>query len=88
LQSYQIELSANNRLSIYVPVGCAHGFQTLENETLIVYHHTEFYSPGFEAGIRFDDPVLSLQWPLKIINMSERDKSFHLIDHKFQSVTI
>jgi dTDP-4-dehydrorhamnose 3,5-epimerase len=88
LQSYQIELSANNRLSIYVPVGCAHGFQTLENETLIVYHHTEFYSPGFEAGIRFDDPVLSLQWPLKIINMSERDKNFHLIDHKFQSVTI
>jgi dTDP-4-dehydrorhamnose 3,5-epimerase len=88
LQSYQIELSANNRLGIYVPVGCAHGFQTLENETFIVYHHTEFYSPGFEAGIRFDDPVLSLQWPLKIINMSERDKSFHLIDHKFQSVTI
>jgi dTDP-4-dehydrorhamnose 3,5-epimerase len=88
LQSYCIELSSENKLGIFVPEGFAHGFQTLQKNTLVVYHHTDYYSPDFEAGIRFDDPVLSIKWPLEVINMSDRDKSFQFIDNNFQSLKI
>jgi dTDP-4-dehydrorhamnose 3,5-epimerase len=57
------ELSVGNRTQIYVPAGCAHGFQTLEDATEVFYMISEFYAPESARGVRWDDPVFSIAWP-------------------------
>jgi dTDP-4-dehydrorhamnose 3,5-epimerase len=59
-----VELSARNRSMLYVPRGFAHGFQTLEEDTETFYMVSEFYVPGAEAGLRWNDPAFSIEWPL------------------------
>jgi dTDP-4-dehydrorhamnose 3,5-epimerase len=71
-----VELSASNRLMIYVPDGCAHGFQTLEDETEIFYQISEFYRPEHTAGVRWDDPAFGIAWPHADPIMSERDRRY------------
>lgn len=88
LQYFSIELSDSNYKGLLVPEGCAHGFQTLEHDTLLIYHHSEFYTPGSERGIKFDDPALSIRWPLAVTNISERDKSFEYINPNFQPIQL
>lgn len=70
------DLSENDEKMIYVPVGCAHGFLSKQENTVFLYACTEEYSPGNEFGIRYDDPSLSINWP-KINNekyiVSEKD---------------
>lgn len=61
--------------AIYVPSGCAHGFQTLCDNTEILYFHSNFYNPLFEDGIRYDDKILSIKWPEKVKRISDRDKN-------------
>ncbi len=70
------ELSAQNKHMIYIPEGFAHGFQTLEDNTELIYLHSNYYNPEFESGIRYNDPALSINWPLEITNISERDLNF------------
>lgn len=69
-------LTGTNRKMLYVPEGCAHGFQTLEDETEVLYHISEFYHPEVARGIRWDDPTFKFDWPLSDRIMSERDKNF------------
>jgi dTDP-4-dehydrorhamnose 3,5-epimerase len=57
------ELSADNRAQVYIPAGCAHGFQTLEDNTEALYMISEFYSPESARGVRWDDPAFSITWP-------------------------
>jgi dTDP-4-dehydrorhamnose 3,5-epimerase len=57
------ELSAGNRAQLYIPVGCAHGFQTLEDETEALYMISGFYHPESARGVRWDDPAFGIQWP-------------------------
>ncbi|MCB0688810.1 MAG: dTDP-4-dehydrorhamnose 3,5-epimerase, partial [Saprospiraceae bacterium] len=64
LQHFSIELSESNNKMLYIPTGLAHGFQTLVDNTAIIYQHSNFYDPGAERGIRYDDPLLSIDWPL------------------------
>ena len=59
------ELSAENRLMLYVPEGCAHGYLALRDHTEIIYLVSESYTPGAERGIRWDDPTLGVDWPLE-----------------------
>ena len=59
LQWQAVELSAENNRMIYIPEGFAHGFQTLQDNSALIYHHTEFYTPGAEGGIRYDDPLVA-----------------------------
>jgi dTDP-4-dehydrorhamnose 3,5-epimerase len=58
-------LSADNRLSFYIPKGCAHGYQILENDTEVFYQMTERYQPTGARGIAWNDPVLAIKWPLE-----------------------
>lgn len=63
-QWYAHELSAENRLMLYVPQGCAHGFITLQDNTEIIYFVSEFYAADLERGIRWNDPAFAIQWPI------------------------
>ncbi len=74
---YGVELSASNLRMLYVPVGLAHGFQTLEDDTHVLYQMSEDYSAEHARGVRWDDPAFGIAWPhaeTRII--SERDAGF------------
>lgn len=73
---FAVELSADNRRMIYIPRGLAHGFLTLENNSEVFYLMSEFYTPGYGRGFRWDDPVFEIQWPGKVIVISEQDKNY------------
>jgi dTDP-4-dehydrorhamnose 3,5-epimerase len=80
LQHVSVELSAENNYSILIPPGCAHGFQTLADDSALIYHHTQYYTPEADAGIRYNDPALKIEWELPPVNVSEKDKKYPLIE--------
>jgi dTDP-4-dehydrorhamnose 3,5-epimerase len=73
-----LELSAENRLMVYIPPGLAHGFQTLSEESEVFYQMSGDYVPGAAAGVRWDDPAFRIHWPLAPSLISEKDRSFPL----------
>jgi dTDP-4-dehydrorhamnose 3,5-epimerase len=75
LQHFGIELNAENRTMLYVPRGFAHGFITLEDNTEVSYLISEFYAPGTARGVRWDDPVFGIVWPIEPVVMSEADRT-------------
>ena len=74
-QWFGTELSAENRNSLFVPRGFAHGFITLEEDTEAFYLVTEFYSPVHERGIRYNDPAFNIKWQIAPIVISEKDNN-------------
>ncbi|CAH2598739.1 dTDP-4-dehydrorhamnose 3,5-epimerase [Rhodovastum atsumiense] len=70
------ELTAANRLRLYIPKGFAHGFQTLEDKTEVSYLISEFYAPEAASGVRFDDPRFGITWPLPVAAISARDTAW------------
>ena len=78
----------DGRTSFLVPQGCAHGFQALEDEVHLVYMVTRAYSPEAESGIRFDDPLIGVEWPLPIGTVSDRDRALPLLDGDFQGIEV
>lgn len=73
------ELTAQNRLSLYVPGGFAHGFQCLTENCEVFYQMSEFYVPELARGVRFDDPQIDVRWPLPQPRLSERDRNLPLL---------
>jgi dTDP-4-dehydrorhamnose 3,5-epimerase len=69
------ELSADNRLMLYIPKGFAHGFQSLVDSAEVDYEIAPAYVPWAAAGFRYDDPTLAIDWPIADKIMSERDKA-------------
>jgi dTDP-4-dehydrorhamnose 3,5-epimerase len=69
-----VTLSAENRRSIYVPPGFAHGFCVTSAEAEVIYKTTEEYAPEYEEGIRWDDPGLAIAWPVATPTLSPRDQ--------------
>ena len=78
----------DEKTSFYVPEGCAHGFQALTDEVHLIYQHSAYYDPSVEAGVRFDDPAIGIEWPLPIGVVSERDRSFDLIGDHFEGIEL
>tara|TARA_B100000212_G_scaffold335314_1_gene307110 strand:+ start:4647 stop:5180 length:534 start_codon:yes stop_codon:yes gene_type:complete len=70
-----IQLCSKKNNAIIIPEGCAHGFQTLENNCELLYIHSENYHPNSEKGIRWDDPIINVSWPLPLTQISLRDQS-------------
>lgn len=87
LKHFSIELSEDNLLSLYIPEGFAHGFQTLEDNAQLIYHHTSFYQPGHEGGIRFSDPAVGINWPLQVTRISEKDSKYEFLN-KFNGIKL
>jgi dTDP-4-dehydrorhamnose 3,5-epimerase len=71
-----VELTADNRRAVYVPEGFAHGFQTLADDTEVLYQMSEFYHPSLARGVRWDDPRLGIRWPVPAPILSQRDRSY------------
>jgi dTDP-4-dehydrorhamnose 3,5-epimerase len=70
---FGIELSSENYRMLFVPRDFAHGFLTLEDDCEVVYEVSEFYTPGVEGGIRYNDQTFNIKWPIKILDISEKD---------------
>jgi dTDP-4-dehydrorhamnose 3,5-epimerase len=71
-----VELTGENYKMLYVPENFAHGYQTLEDNSEVTYQVTQFYTPGSERGIRWNDPAFSINWPVEVRVISDKDKSW------------
>lgn len=73
---FGVILSAQNRRALYIPEGFAHGFVTLVDEVEVLYQMSEFYHAESASGVRWDDPVFSIHWPVQPSVISEKDMSY------------
>jgi dTDP-4-dehydrorhamnose 3,5-epimerase len=85
-QWYGTKLTPDNGVSMIVPEGFGHGFITLEPNTTVVYVVSATYAPEKESGIRFDDPMLSIQWPTVPGVISIKDQSWGLLAHRMKEI--
>jgi dTDP-4-dehydrorhamnose 3,5-epimerase len=76
---FGVELTAENGRMLFVPEHCAHGFQSLEEDTEVMYLTSAFYAPESCRGARFDDPALGIRWPLPVSAISEQDRNWPLM---------
>lgn len=68
-----VELTQDNHRALYVPERFGHGFITLVDRTVASYQVGEFYTPGMEGGLRYDDPAFGIEWPLAPVVLSDKD---------------
>jgi len=77
LQWLGVELTSDNHRALYIPAGFAHGYQTLVDDTETFYPVSQFYTPGFERGVRWDDPAFGIEWPeVDERTISAKDRSW------------
>ena len=76
LQHVAVELNEDNQRALYVPERFAHGYQALRDNTDTSYQVGEFYTPGAEGGLMYNDPRLGLKWPLPVTVISDKDQKF------------
>jgi dTDP-4-dehydrorhamnose 3,5-epimerase len=79
-KSFSLELTADNRKQLYIPAGFAHGFSVLSDKAVVFYKCSNFYNKESEAGIRFDDPDLKIDWQIPTANaiISDKDQALPL----------
>ncbi|MBU1219452.1 dTDP-4-dehydrorhamnose 3,5-epimerase [Myxococcota bacterium] len=88
LRYHAQELTPENFNMLVIPEGCAHGFQVLKEDSELLYLHTEFYTPSSEGGVLYNDPLVSINWPLPVQDISERDKKHSPLSVEFAGITI
>lgn len=76
MQWLGVELTAEDYRMLFVPEGFAHGFQTLVDNTEATYQVSQFYTPGAEGGVRYDDPAFGIEWPIDVQVISDKDRSW------------
>jgi len=86
LSFFSVNLSSKNKLMLFIPNGFMNGFQTLNKNTFVEYYHSDFFVKELDNGIFYKDKTLNIQWPLKVTNISERDKKLPKIDEGFNGV--
>ena len=79
-------LSTENQSSLIIPEGFAHGFQTLVPDCELIYFHSEFYNSSNEAALNFKDPLIAIEWPIEITEVSDRDIQHKFIDESFRGI--
>ncbi len=80
LRHVGVVLDADERNALYVPEGCAHGYLTLEDGCEVAYQVSEFYSPGVEGGLHWNDPALAIAWPGEVRVISDKDATWPALD--------
>jgi len=88
LQWHAEVLSEDNFKTLAIPEGFAHGFQTMTDDCELIYLHTAPYVPADEAGLNVLDPALSIEWPLPVTDISERDSRHGMISSDFQGLLV
>lgn len=88
LQWQALELTEDNDRAVFIPEGCAHGFQALTHDADLLYMHTAPWTPACEAGVRHDDPRLGIAWPLTVAMTSARDRRYPLLGADFPGVRV
>lgn len=88
LQYFSVELSAENKKTILIPEGFAHGFQTLSDDCELLYAHSKEYIANSEGGLNPLDPFLNIKWPLAISKISDRDQNHEFIPNQFKGLII
>jgi len=86
LDHVPVELNEDNYRGLYVPERFAHGYQVLEDSTDTSYQVGEFYTPGSEGGLQYNDPRLGLQWPLPLTVISDKDRIWKLLDEQEREI--
>lgn len=76
LKSFSIELDAEGVRGVYIPPGVAHGFITLQDDTDVLYNIDRLYVTGFDAGLRWNDPLFHFPWPVEPLVIDDRDKNY------------
>jgi dTDP-4-dehydrorhamnose 3,5-epimerase len=76
LQHVGVELSAENRRTLYVPEMFAHGYQTLTDDAEVFYQVSHDYAPQYARGYRYNDPAFNIEWPLPVTEISEKDQNW------------
>lgn len=71
-----VELTSYNYRMLYVPEGFAHGFQSLTDDTEVYYFVSQFYAPESERGLRYNDPVFNIEWPMDVTVISDKDRNW------------
>lgn len=79
MKHVKVNLSAENKLMLYIPKGCLHGFAALTDDVELLYKVDEFYSPENDRSIRFDDPVIGIDWGETNPILSDKDKNAPLL---------
>ncbi len=88
LNWFGVILSPENNRSLFIPEGFAHGFQVLEEDSELLYLHTEEYVKESEGGLHVLDPKIGIEWPNEPENLSERDKTFAFLNNNFKGIEI
>lgn len=86
LQHVALELVGGDGKAFLIPPGCAHGFQTLEDDCELLYLHSAAYDPANEGGVLHNDPLLNIHWPLPVAATSDRDAGFAPLTADFQGL--
>jgi dTDP-4-dehydrorhamnose 3,5-epimerase len=76
LQHCSVQLDDELRNAVFIPYGVAHGFQTLEDSTEVLYQMTDFFAPDLGSGVRWNDSAFGIRWPLPAAVISDRDASY------------
>lgn len=88
LQWHAEELSADNHTALLIPPGCAHGFQTLQNSTELLYLHSAPHTPHCEAALNILDRRLGISWPLPVVGLSPRDAAHPWLPTDFEGIVL
>jgi dTDP-4-dehydrorhamnose 3,5-epimerase len=88
LQWHAEVLSPGNMNALLIPRGCAHGFQALTDDVEMLYLHSAAHAPASEGGLSVTDPLLAVEWPLPIGEMSARDRAFPFLSHDFKGIDL
>jgi dTDP-4-dehydrorhamnose 3,5-epimerase len=87
-QWFAVELTADNRKMVYVPAGVAHGFQTLTDQSEVLYQISEGYRPELARGVRWNDPAFRIEWPIPNPIVSARDRNFSDFSPSLERVAV
>jgi dTDP-4-dehydrorhamnose 3,5-epimerase len=87
LHWFGTKLSKKEFQLIFIPEGFAHGFQSLTDNVELLYFSSAFYSPEHERGLLFNDPALSIQWPLAVKTISQKDQNHPLLEKNFKGIS-
>jgi dTDP-4-dehydrorhamnose 3,5-epimerase len=88
LQSFSVNLSEKDFLSILIPEGFAHGFQSLTDNCELIYFHTADYQAEAEKGLNPSDPMLGISWPMSITDLSPRDENHAFLNNNFKGIKV